>query len=290
MSNLVKKLMFCSMLASTAFLAAGANAWSMKDDCEGVTKNLGLFSNSSYSTEQAASGTKSCKLGITQGSDGWGVFGGGYTFPSKLAQGSAIWTRISLFVPTGFQINTNTGMLKFLRVHTASSAGANEGYHDLLFSVPGNQFWDTGVGNWTAPYIYSYEGFPKLLGVGKTAVNEVAYGKWETYEIYVKLDSVSKAAGGSGEVRIWKNNVLLLDRTDAATLVSSSSVADYFYLFTYWNGNAPATQSLYVDDLVITSDTPANRDSSGNPFIGGTVVTTTSSAPAAPSIIGITPN
>jgi len=79
-----------------------------------------------------------------------------------------------------------------------------------------------------------------------TRTNDLTMGKWETYKMYVKFDAVSKAAGGQGKLRIWKNNTLLLDRPDAPTLVQSSSLADHSYLFTYWNGTGPATQSLYM--------------------------------------------
>jgi hypothetical protein len=203
-----------------------------------------------------------------------------------LKRGAEVWTRVSLFIPSSFNITTNTGVLKFMRVHTANSSGGNEGYHDLLISNPGTTQWDAGVGNWTASYIYNYEGFAKLIGVGTVPTNDAVKGKWETYEIYVKLDSTSKDAGGMGEVRIWKNNTLLLDRTNTATLVGSSSIADAFYLFTYWNGNAPATQSLYVDDVIVTSDTPANKDSAGHPFIGGTTPKS-AAAPMPPKLNAI---
>ena len=122
-----------------------------------------------------------------------------------------------------------------------------------------------------------------MLPVGTVPANNVVNGAWETYEMYIMFDSVAKSAGGQAEVRIWKNNTLLLDSTSMRTLVSTASYADYFYLFTYWNGNAPATTSLYVDDITITSDTPANRDSHGYPFIGGPQPKGGSPAPSPPA-------
>ena len=76
-------------------------------------------------------------MGITQGSDGWGQWGATYTLPTPVPRGSAIWVRLSVFVPAGFPIQTNDGILKFIRIHTASAANSNEGYHDLLMSNPG---------------------------------------------------------------------------------------------------------------------------------------------------------
>lgn len=259
-----------------------ASAWTNQIDCEGGTL-LGkvlegatnafssTFSKTVYVNTPLLGGKQACRMGIAQGSDGWGEFGATYSFPSKLTRGMEIWTRVNMYVPTGFDVRTTTGMLKFIRIHTASSSGGNDGYHDLLISHPGASFWETGRGDWSASYIYSYEGFPKLIGVGTSGVHDVARGKWESYEIYIKLDSVAKNAGGTGLVRIWKNNTLMLTRSDSPTLVGSGSYADGFYLFTYWNGNAPVTQSLYVDSMVVTSDTPTGRDAAGNPFIGGAI-------------------
>jgi len=264
-----------------------ASAWTKHIDCEGGTLNskvldggggINLFSSTftltTYSRDQVATGSQSCKMGITSGTDGWGNFGAISTFPSKIASGSEVWVRVSLFLPTGFNVSTNTGMLKFLRVHTASSSGGNEGYHDLLIAKPGATFWGADGKEYTASYISNYEGGGYPVGVGTRPANDAVLGKWESYEMYVNFDPVSKDAGGKGEVRIWKNNQLLLDRTNNGTLRSASSVSDSFYLFTYWNGNAPATQSLYVDDIILTSERPANRDAKGNPFIGGSTVVT----------------
>ncbi len=268
------------LIAAWALHPVSASAWTSDINCEGGTNGAKLaeggttqfsstFSLSTYSTAQAATGSESCKMGITAGSDGWGVFGATYSFPSNIGQGGQVWTRVSLFVPSGFNVNTNDGMLKFMRVHTANSGGSNVGYHDLLISNPGLVNWSATLGNWTSSFVYNFEGAPNLIGVGKVGTNDIVQGKWETYEIYIKFDSVAKSSGGTGEVRIWKNNQLLLDSTKQATLASSSDHSDGFYLFTYWNGNAPATQSLYVDDVIIATDTPSNKDAAGNPCLCG---------------------
>jgi len=258
------------VIATCALHPVSAAAWTTDLACElsnppppGIT----AFSLTSYSTAHAASGAGSCQMGITAGSDGWGTFGAVYAFPSNVTQGSSIWLRASLFIPPGFDVTTDDGFLKFLRIHTANASGGNEGYHDLLISTPGNINWSPGIGNWTAPYIYNFEGAAKLFGVGTDPADDFVTGAWETYEINVVFDSTPKSSGGNAEVRIWKNNALLLDNTDQPTLVSSTDYADAFYLFTYWNGNAPATQSLYVDDMIISTDTPSNRDAAGNPCL-----------------------
>jgi hypothetical protein len=264
-----------SLVAAWALHPMSAAAWTNDINCEGGANGAfvgngganqfsSAFSLTDFSTAEAATGSESCKMGITAGSDGWGMFGATYTFPTNIPAGGSVWTRVSLFVPAGFNVTTNDGMLKFMRIHTANSAGSNVGYHDLLISNPGLTNWNPTLGNWTSSYVYNYEGAANLVGVGKVGTNDIVNGKWETYEINIKFDSVAKAKGGAGEVKIWKNNALLLDLTSQPTLASSTDHSDGFYLFTYWNGNAPATQALYVDDVIITSDTPSGKDSAGN--------------------------
>jgi hypothetical protein len=256
--------------------------WTWNLNCEGGTpgskvphtKEWENFSKTVYSNAQAATGSQSCQMGITGKSDGWGEWGGILTFPSPVAAGGEVWVRLSMFVPSNFNwVSPNGGMPgKFMRVHTATAKGANVGYHDLFIADP-------AVTNTLAPDAYGspgppvltriYEGVQLWSWVGTQAKNAMVRDHWETYEVYIKFDPVSKNAGGGGEVRIWKNNQLLLDRTSEKTLVNATDIADAFYLFTFWNGGAPATQSLYVDDITVTTQTPSNRDAAGNPFIGG---------------------
>jgi hypothetical protein len=300
------RLTLLSLTAAWLLQPLSASAWTWDNNCEGggvgalvaqtpLTGFTDAFSLTTYSKDQAATGSQSCKMSITAGSDGWGSWGGTVTFPSTIPSGGQVWTRVSLFVPSGFKTTTNDGVLKFMRIHTANSSNSNVGYHDLLIANPGTTQYSAAGKAFGSAYVYNYEGDPNLNAVGSATANAIAYGKWETYEMYVKFDPVAKSSGGTGEVRVWKNNTLLLDLTTQPTLVSSSDHSDSFFLFTYWNGNAPATQSLYTDDIIVTSDTPANKDSAGNPFIGGpapggsstSVSTTTSSTPEPPANVSV---
>jgi hypothetical protein len=294
------KSTFLPLVALWLLSPMSASAWTWDNTCEGgtvgslvssasLTGFTDPFSLTDYSNVQAATGKQSCKMGITSGSDGWGIWGGTITFPSVIANGGQIWARVSLFVPAGFNLTASDGILKFMRIHTATSGGTNVGYHDLLIANSGAQEYNAAGKMLSSPaYVYNFEGIPNLQPVGTQSSNALAFGKWETYEMYVKFDTVAKANGGTGEVRVWKNNQLLLDFTSQATLVSSTDHADGFFVFTYWNGNAPATQSLYTDDIIATSDTPSNKDSAGNaclcgPTPGGAATSTGSSAPTSPT-------
>ena len=88
-------------------------------------------------------------------------------------------------------------------------------------------------------------------------------GVWHAYEQYVKFS----ATAGKGIFRFWQDGKLIFEDKITPTLASSSQ-SDFIYLFTYWNNNAPATQSLYIDDAIVTNERPNNTDAAGNPFIG----------------------
>ena len=40
------------------------------------------------------------------------------------------------------------------------------------------------------------------------------------------------------------------------------------YLLEYWNGGAPADQSAYFDEIIITNKVPKQIDENGNPYLG----------------------
>jgi hypothetical protein len=292
MKSTLKKFAILSTAAFSLIQPLCASAWTTRIDCEGGgglgTKLLetppnnftSTFTRSVYSNERVASGSQSCKMGISKGAEGFGEWGAIYSFPSKLSVGSQLWIRVKIFVPESFNYTANPH-LKFMRVHTASPSVGNHGYLDLYITPPTGTVYDQSLKkDVSAPFLFYYEGNPRLHTLGQRPLDNVALGKWESYEINYKLDTKSKDDGGTGEIKIWKNNKLLTDLTDQITLVDATTYAESFFLFTYWNGNAPATQSLFVDDIVITSDTPSNRDAQGNPFIGGA---TTGPVPLPPS-------
>jgi hypothetical protein len=69
--------------------------------------------------------------------------------------------------------------------------------------------------------------------------------------------------------RVWRNDILLIEDTESETLKTAKSYARAAQLFTFYSSSgSPVTQSTFVDDVVITNQTPANRDADGNPFIG----------------------
>ena len=310
MKSTAKLLAALALPALSLMLSQTASAWTTNLACQGGTAGAQVaqggganqwtnaFTLMHYSTAQVPTGsTQSCQLGVTAGTDGWDQWGGIYQFPSHLTSGSNLWIRLALYVPAGFNY-TASPWLKFIRVHTASPSNANMGYNDLYINPAGGSVWDQTLGKQiTAPFAYYYESQGDVRAVG-TSANSIATGKWETYELHYTIDTKSKNQGGVGEVKIWKNNALIADLTDQLQLADATTYVESFYLFTYWNGNAPATQQLYVDDVTITTDTPSNKDAAGNAFIGAPVLagspgtssgggTTTTAVPNPPANVTV---
>lgn len=252
------------LIIGSVFFWSSAMAWTENLDFE--TNTVGArcpfddaAGQSFVSAARASNGTKSCEFNISAGATAFGDWGGIVDLPSNLSSGDEIWIRIKTFWPAGFNYDSTSGgnRLKFIRLHTRSASRSNEGYDDWYINPQGA----------TQPFRFIFEG-EQIWSPFGTASERIEHDRWEVYEIYIALDSVTVDNGGSARVRTWKDGELMADITDRKTLVSSASYADLLYFFTYWNGGAPKTQSMYVDEITATSDRPTAVDDDGNPFIG----------------------
>lgn len=237
-----------------------------------------------YTTAKSFEGGKGVEMNINAGDTGFGVWGGIIGHPSALKKGDQIWFRVRTYMPSGFNYDSNGegGHLKFLRIHTQSAGGENEGYNDWYINPRGTDI----------SHKFIFEGEQMWYDMVPTSF-QPQYDVWESYEFYVKLDDVPVSKGGQGRVRAWKNGKLLADITNRKTLYSPSSVSDRTHMFTYWNGGSPKTQKMYVDDVVLTSDQPSHRDANGFYCVGTeetatgqspSQTNTSSPAPAKPSM------
>lgn len=264
-----------------------ANAWTITqtfdDKADGVGCGWSAAGHSKVSSTRAFSGSKSCMLSITQGAEGFGDWGGIIDHPAAVRRGEQLWFRLRTFMPSGFNYNASSGKLKFLRFHTMSNSQSNYGYDDIYINNVGNN----------PVFDFIYEGEQEWAGFGNpvtqitslvtnsTTTQGIKLGTWETYEYYVKFDTVPVSQGGMSHVRFWKDGVLMADIKNRQTLKATDAYSMRSHIFTYWNGTAPQTQSMWVDDVVLTSDTPAGRDAQGNPYIGVGVAPKRPNAPEA---------
>ncbi|TCI85145.1 hypothetical protein [Tenacibaculum sp. M341] len=225
----------------------------------GEKVNLSAQGNSVYDNEHVFEGSMSCKMTIEEGETGFGYWGGYIPHPEKLLEGDELWFRIRILFPEGFDYYSygEGNRLKFLRVHSETSDGENIGYNDVYVDMKGSD----------NPFKYIYEGRQQWVNIG-TPEHLPKFNEWETYEFYIRFHSKSKDEGGEGIVRFWKNGELLQEITHLKTLKFDTAKVGRSLIFTYWNGGAPKTQSLWVDDVVLTSDIPNKKDAKGNSFIG----------------------
>jgi hypothetical protein len=227
-----------------------------------------------YTTDKSYEGGKAVEMNVTGGDTAFGVWGGIISHPSPLKKGQEIWFRVRTFMPTGFNYDSygEGGHLKFLRIHTQSAGGDNEGYNDWYINPAGEPM----------SHKFIFEGEQMWYEMATSAFAP-KHEVWESYEFYVKLDDVPVSKGGQGRIRAWKNGKLLADITNRKTLVTATSVSDRTHIFTYWNGGAPKTQKMYVDDIVLTSDKPTNSQCDGAPPCVGTFETANGSTPIGSS-------
>lgn len=218
----------------------------------------GAGGQSVYTAEQAFEG-HAAKLTIKQGQTGYGNWGGVFNFPENVKKGDTIWFQVYTYFPVGFDHYSygEGDRLKFLRISTLTSNNNDDGYIDLYIDKKGSP----------NPFKWIHEG----AGVGwvdvGTQKDAIVSGKWESYQMRVTLDNVPLDLGGKAEVYIWKNGALLKHITSIKTINESTDHSSRALLFTYWNGGAPQTQSMYVDDITVTTDTPKGVDANGNSMI-----------------------
>jgi hypothetical protein len=273
-------MMTASAVLAGSFLVAtpNASAFTISMDFDDLPVNgscEGLGSGRSYvSSEESYSGLNACTMWIEEGMTGWGTWGGTVKFPQTLSGGDEIWVRVRVFMPEGFDYTApgEGGRLKFLRVRTKTATGDHIGYDDIYLNGPDAD----------PPYGFIYEGMGRWQMFGSPETRPKT-GQWETFEWHMRLSSSLTVDEDGALIRFWKNNELLLESTQRKTLVSNDDIANYLYIFTYWNGGSPQTQHLYIDDLVVTTETPPNLDEYGNPFIGAALK---SSPPKPPTISG----
>ena len=274
------------------FISSQANAWVVSAEFEkgtlgelaiGVDALSGtLTDNTTFSDEFVHNGNFSAKMTVIQGDTKWG----GYNMhPELLKEGDEIWMRYYLYFPTGFDFTCSQCIgIKTMRIHTRSAGGGdgtNEGYIDVLIDdEDGLNIFNEVAGQAFADYWFAKTG-KTVPSVGTI----ITTGQWYAIEQYVKFSSTP----GKGIYRVWQDGILVFEDKANITMASGTSESDLNFIFGFWNGDAPKTQSAYFDDFVIASSTPSNLDASGNPFIGLNT-TTFIAAPKPPVITSVVVN
>ena len=210
-------------------------------------------------------GTKAWEMTAPAMSGGFGAFGGRKNFDTPLGSGDSVHIQISAYFPTSsFDFAEVAPHLKFLRLRTETSGGANSGYQDIYIDRESQ----------SREIKHIFEGVDSWTFSGES----IQYDTWETLEFRVDFDDTPLDSGGTARVRVWRNiagvMTLIIDVTDQRTLDDDTQLCPFIYVFSYWNGEPtlPSTaQTCYVDRLVIETDMTklVETDSNGFKIIGG---------------------
>lgn len=261
MKSIICRKVFSGVLfLSIISFVGGQNAfaWTIANDFEGGTVgqlaggSSGLsepYSQTVFSDTIVHAGTRSAKTSFTSGSTGSSQYGGSISFPSNLVSGNELWARGYFYFEPGFSFACSPVIKIFRIARVKTSGGGHAGYLSVFSNSSGQILLSNEVDN---------DGMNAEYGTG---VN-FTVGAWQSIEMYAKLSTTNPI------LRIWKDGVLIIEKTDYQTLSSSTAVADFGLLYTYWNGGSPKNQVAYNDDIVFTTDQPANRDAKGNYMIG----------------------
>lgn len=231
-------------------LGEAANAGDAFDSASG---------GSSYTDEQASTGTQAVKCAILTNGTSWG---GTINHTEDIVKGEELWLSMDLYLPAAFDTNTGVGTLKFLRLRFMNG-GVLDGYIDLSISNTSTK----------GTFVLTNNGLD-AIGVGIIGTDDIVRDQWTTIEIYMKMDDIAVDDGGTGITRVYKDGKPLLDElgqtavTGMRTLNSSTYTATGSLFFSYFNSGSPSNQHCYLDNIVLQTQIPSNVDGSGNPVIG----------------------
>lgn len=277
-AKLIGIVTILTLSSSAMALTIKIDGQSAVNQASAIDRSCDLFGKQSFTSdgnrtvftgEESYSGNLGLRMTAPEGKTGFGTFGGIIDFRTcanddefKLTKGDEIWVRSRMLVPENWEFNS--GRNKFLRLRTYfddNGTVRSSGYNDLY--IDGNP----GGSNY-APFHFIYEGEQQWLPVGTTEDFFVP-NVWKTIELYLKLDDKKASEGGDATVRVWLDGELIVESRERRTLARSDNYISNLNYFTYYgNELSPKDQSVYVDDIFITNETPINADAHGNPYVG----------------------
>ena len=116
-------------------------------------------------------------------------------------------------------------------------------------------------------------------GSGEWVGSAPTPGEWTVLEVYQKMDTVSKANGGQGEIKLWRDGVFMGSQ-DSHALYSDPTATLTKFLYHTYADSAPQDQTCYfgqvtwafrgtsADQGYIDQTDSMSLDENGFPFIG----------------------
>ncbi len=217
-----------------------------------------------YDTAHSASGDTSIRVSFRHGANG---YGGYRDLPVAVGPGETVWYRVRLFLPATLSLSYGDtsgdgfGWNKFL-VMARPGHGSPRMYvqpsspYEVDYGDPG--FYGTGL------YV-NHDG----LGDAYCRLLEETYtfprDRWFALQMAWHV-----ATDGSAWIRVWSDDEFLGECAGAGE-VPDGYVVQSWGIGDYWNGGAwiqgGSTGDFWLDDVVVTAETPNTIDAGGRPFV-----------------------
>jgi hypothetical protein len=248
---------FCSRPASAWTVSCDFEKGTVGTRAQGPSGFSYAGSATLFSDERSARGKKSAKLIWTAGSDGWDINEGFPSLPSPVKDGQEIWARGYFYFASPWSFIANP-QVKGIRIRIGTATNGPVGWNSIEAGGVLKGDLNNVNANKLGYILASNEPISRMASTG--AMFDI--DKWQSLEIYTKLSTTTPV------MRIWKNGILIYENKTDKTILSTTDVATTVAFMSYWNGGAPQNQTEYIDEVVVTTDTPSQRDSAGNPMIG----------------------
>lgn len=217
-----------------------------------------------FDTAQAHSGGTSARVSFQHLENG---FGGYQNLSESIGPGETVWYRIYLYMPATLSLSYGDtsgdgfGWNKFLVLSGIDHEAPR------MYVQPRSEYKvDLGEPGFADPGLYvNHDG----LGEAYCPIGEDTYAfprdQWFALQMawYVANDE-------SAYVRVWSDETFLGECAGAGVVDCGYTVQSWG-IGDYWNGGAwiqdGSTGDFWVDDVVVSKETPTTTDAGGRPFI-----------------------
>jgi len=293
--NLISSLaltVLCATHWATALAAAGPTYTPMViEDYEGYSNGAAIdptwTTRSFVDSSRPLSGTKSGVIKFKNNTGG--QVGNFYGFEKQLGGsvgiGETVWYRAYFYFPSTVSLNYHNGSgdggdgwgyMKFLALK--GSAGV---LYTQLASLRRLDYGDPNFANTTFASAHDF-GIPSCTNMGGVVIPR---DRWVAIQVAHHLQTT----GNGMWTRIWMDDTFVGECAQNQGVTAGYSIYEW-KLGNYINGGGHiqggSTDTFWIDDVVITKQTPNTTDSGGRPYIHSTHFTGGGSAPpplAAPN-------
>lgn len=251
------------LLITSLFTSGQAFAWTVTSNFDSGTigANASGASGFSYAGDQTTidnthshSGTQSAKFhwvgnNYGAGADGWTHEHGEFTGLTGTGSGIGVWARGYFYWPAGFNF-TAWQYSKLIRIGDING-------HKITIDIN-----NAGSPSDPGKLVISNETANTMSDIPNT---NLSTGVWHCIELYDYQSSSSPIT------RVWMDGVLVYEnKTDSTYEGIATNDVLFMSQWNGWDSHSTINQDQWIDDIVVTNQTPTGRDVAGNPMIGPT--------------------